>query len=78
MVIYIFDLVLQQSEENYTVQVCIPVGCIPPACCTGDGEVVAWGFCLVGVCPGDASQHAVWQTPPYSTMLICLRSETDV
>ena len=53
-------------------QVCIAVGCVPPACCPYLSACSAWGvsasgaggaclWCLGGVC---ASQHALGQTPP--------------
>ena len=56
-------------------QVCIPVGCVLPACCpylpacTALGGVCSRGglpLVLGGVCPGreGISQHAMGQTPP--------------
>ena len=67
-----YDLFCKSADQK---QVCIPVGCIPPACCPfpvvsgGGGAVCLGGVCLGGclpggVCPGRCVfQYAIGQTP---------------
>ena len=58
---------LWQANILTTKQVCIPVGCVPPARCPYLPACTAPGGCLLwlGVCSGGGgSQHAMGQTPP--------------
>ena len=69
---------LQDKQSKKSWQVCIPVGCLPPACCpypvvsAGGGGGVCPGGCLPGGVSAQGvsvhgwcvSQHAMGQTPP--------------